>query len=129
MSAASGTEHPALKGQQFIALTTYRKAGAAVTTPVWFAHLGGRLYIWTGANSGKVKRLRNNPQVELAPSDAGGKPLGEKLAGRGRILPEVDWRAPLQAMQRKYGLQFWFFRTFARLRGGKSTFLEIELDG
>lgn len=122
-------EHPALKGQQFIALTTYRKTGVAVTTPVWFAQNGARLCVWTGADSGKVKRLRNNPQVQLAPSDAAGKPRGESLRGRARILPEGEWPPAFRAMQRKYGLRFWFFRTMAMLRGGQNAFLEIELEG
>ena len=66
------TDHPfelLLQGHKFIALSTYRKSGQPVVTPVWFTQRDGKLYVWTGASSGKVKRLRNNPHVSLATSD------------------------------------------------------------
>ena len=47
-------------GRNYLNLETYRKSGVAVRTPVWFAEQGGILYLYTLADSGKVKRIRNN---------------------------------------------------------------------
>ena len=66
----------ALANQQFMNLITVRKSGAEIPTPVWFVQSGDRLYVMTGNNAGKVKRIRNNPQVQVAPSDRAGTPLG-----------------------------------------------------
>ncbi|MFM7677639.1 MAG: PPOX class F420-dependent oxidoreductase, partial [Roseiflexaceae bacterium] len=66
----------ALANQEFMNLITQRKSGADVATPVWFAQDGDRLYVMTGRTAGKVKRIRNNPRVQVAPSDRAGTPLG-----------------------------------------------------
>ena len=59
----------ALVGAQFLVLTTFRQNGEAVPTTVWFAERDGKLYITTGAEAGKLKRIRSTPRVTLAPSD------------------------------------------------------------
>ncbi len=116
-----------LQDQKFIALATYRKSGEAVVTPVWFTHLDGKLYVWTGSSSGKVKRLRNNPRVSLAPSDFSGKPLGDDLTGLVSFPPESEWKMLTGHFQSKYGLQFSFFSGMSRLRGQRDNlFLEIS---
>ena len=56
-----------LSGAQYMSLRTFRKSGVAVTTPVWFAETGGKLYFLTANDAGKVKRIRNNQQVTVAP--------------------------------------------------------------
>jgi Pyridoxamine 5'-phosphate oxidase. len=68
-----------LAGHQYMNLTTFRKNGQPVPTPVWFAQEGDRIYVVTQAASGKVKRIRANPRVQLTPSDARGKPLGATI--------------------------------------------------
>ncbi len=65
------------ENQQFLNIETFRKSGAGVKTPVWFAQDGKTLYVWTQADSGKAKRIRINPDVKIAPSKADGTPLGE----------------------------------------------------
>ncbi len=57
--------------------------GTGVVTPVW-----GKLYVWTGADSWKVKRIRNNGRVRLVPSDARGNPEGE-WEEQNKLLREV----------------------------------------
>jgi PPOX class probable F420-dependent enzyme len=52
-----------LTGYECVCLTTFRKNGEAVPTPVWFAESDGKLYIYTANSSGKVKRIRNNASV------------------------------------------------------------------
>jgi len=92
-----------LQKHQYILLTTFRKSGEAVPTPVWFASLDGKLYVWTQAISGKAKRLRKGGLVQFAPSTFSGKPLGITCDGTARILPRDKEAAPAQAFIRKYG--------------------------
>ncbi len=84
---APSSPFDALGGERYVRLSTFRKSGAAVPTPVWFARLGENLYVVTGRNTGKVKRIRNNPDVTLAPSDFGGRP---KASGEDPIRDRAD---------------------------------------
>ncbi len=85
----------ALQGHAYANLTTLRRDGTPAVTPVWFALEGGRLYVVTTAESGNVKRIRNNPQVLVAPCTAGGKALAPGVGGMARIPPPPSgrWRA------------------------------------
>lgn len=95
-----------LQGQQFINLTTYRKNGQPVVTTVWFAQAGDRLVGTTMRQSGKIKRLRNQPQVSFAPSTATGQVLGEALPGVARVLPPEEEEAARTALRAKYGAHY-----------------------
>src|SRR5215470_15122623 len=55
------------QGQKYLSLTSFRKSGVPVRTPVWFAEAEGKLYLFTNPKSGKAKRIRNNPRVLIAP--------------------------------------------------------------
>ena len=114
-----------LKKNQFINLTTFRKTGAAVPTPVWFAEVGGKLYGTTSPQAGKLKRIRNNPKVTVAPCTVGGKPLGEAIEAVARILPPEEFPLANNALKRKYGLQYLFLTFSMKLRGGKQIFWEV----
>ena len=91
-----------LRGSNYIDLVTFRKTGAGVHTPVWFAEADGRLYIFTRPDAGKMKRIRNNPRVEVAPSTMRGRPLGPHVTATARIAS--DQAAGRQAIRRKYWL-------------------------
>jgi len=95
-----------LAGAEFLVLTTYRRSGDGVPTTVWFAEADGKLYITTSAGAGKAKRIRNNPQVALAPSDARGATSAPAFAARARVLPETDFDVAEAALHAKYGAQF-----------------------
>lgn len=101
-----------LKGRRYMSLTTFRKNGQAVSTPVWFADVGGKLYVTTSRVSGKVKRLRNNPAITVAPCTASGKVLGPTTAGTARLLPDSEASAAEQALAAKYG---WQKRLFSKI--------------
>ena len=58
-----------LERTTYLSLTTFRRDGRPVATPVWFALDGDSILIWTGANAGKAKRIRNNPNVMVAACD------------------------------------------------------------
>ena len=94
-----------LQDEQYISVTTYRRDGRAVPTPVWFALDGGKILVWTGASTGKMKRIRNNPRVEVAPCTARGKPTGAAFAATARILPAADVGRTEGLLDRKYGLR------------------------
>lgn len=97
------------KNHQFMNLTTFRKSGAAVSTPVWFAQDGNRLVMTTSATAGKARRIRNNPRVELAPSDMRGKLLGDAVPAQARILQGDEAKAAEKLLKKKYGLQWTMF--------------------
>ena len=75
-----------LAKQKHIALETYRKTGEPVRTPVWPMVDNGLVYVVTRSHTGKVKRLRNNPSVRIAPSSFGGEPKGEWVEGTARFV-------------------------------------------
>ena len=84
----------------FALLTTFRKNGDAVPTTMWFAHDQGKLYMVTSATVGKIKRIRNNGRVLLAPCDVGGKVLGSRLKPMltnclqlNMSMPTLSWPA------------------------------------
>jgi PPOX class probable F420-dependent enzyme len=92
---------------QFVVLTTYRKDGMPVPTTVWFAHDQGRLYVITHTNSGKMKRLRANGRVTLAPSDRVGNLLGDQYVDGHAHEAISDERAYARALlEQKYGPMF-----------------------
>src|ERR1700685_1618623 len=80
-----------IPGQKYTSLTTLRKSGVAVPTPIWFGEEGDRLYVMTRSDSGKYKRIRNNPRVRIAPCTMRGKITGPEFDADARILPPEDW--------------------------------------
>jgi PPOX class probable F420-dependent enzyme len=96
---------PDLGREQCITLTTFRKTGQAVTTPVWFAERLGTIYVGTHADAGKLKRLRHTARVTLAPCTYTGKVTGSVSEGNARILTESEEStAASAALAKKYGL-------------------------
>ena len=73
-----------LEGHKYVSLTTFRRGGEVVPTTLWFALADGRLYATTPPGSGKMKRVRNDPQVILTPCNAWGRPRGESVEGLAR---------------------------------------------
>jgi PPOX class probable F420-dependent enzyme len=113
----------------FIALTTYRKNGTPVMTPVWFIQQDGKLFVWTAIDSGKVKRLKKNPQVQLGPSNHSGKLLGAIQKGSAHIAKEVEYPALDKAFKAKYGWQVKLFSLLWKIQGHKHTYIEITSPG
>jgi len=94
----------AIQGQKYISLTTFRKNGAGVATPVWFGEVDGKLYVMTRSDMGKTKRIRNNAQVKVAPCTVRGKVTGAEFAATARILPAAEHARARKAINRKYWL-------------------------
>lgn len=82
-----------LSQHKFISLTTYRKNGDPVSTPVVFAEHKGKIYVITGRNTGKIKRLLMNPAVILTPCDQVGNPTGISFDGYVRVMSQQEGEA------------------------------------
>jgi uncharacterized protein len=94
----------AFENKEYIRLETVKRNGQLVPTPVWFIVDEGRLFVRSYANSGKVKRMRNNPHVRVTPSDAVGKPHGVTIDGTA-VRANGDMEIKIsQQLYRKYGL-------------------------
>jgi uncharacterized protein len=107
---------PDLAKAQCIALTTFRKSGKAVTTPVMFAQRGEVIYVGTRADAGKLKRLRSSARVRLAPCDYGGKITGAVCEGSARILASPEEQAAASdALAKKFGFMLPLTRNAWRL--------------
>jgi len=93
-----------IHGQRYISLATFRKTGVPVYTPIWFAEENDKLYFMTNSKLGKVKRLRNNQQVKIAPCTLRGKITGPEFRATARILPREDAARIRRAINAKYWL-------------------------
>ena len=120
---------PTPEDSRYIALTTYRRDGRGVTTPVWAAALDGRLYVVTAESAGKVRRVRATGRVRFAPCNANGRRiLGEWQEGTARIVQDDPGRREaLDALQRKYGWQFSLATLLSRLRGTERRRVVLEV--
>jgi PPOX class probable F420-dependent enzyme len=110
-------------GRNYLNLETLKRSGDAVRTPVWFAAapMPGNatprtLYIYTLENTGKIKRIRNNPRVRIAPCDARGNLKGEWVEARARLLSGDDADRANRILTQKYLLKRIFdFLSFFRV--------------
>ncbi len=118
-----------LPNSRYIALTTYRRDGRPVTTPVWSAPLAGNLYVVTAESTGKARRLRATGRVRFAACNMNGRRiLGDWEEGTGRIVQdEARYREALAALRRKYGWQLSLARLINRLRGVDRDRVVLEL--
>jgi uncharacterized protein len=110
----------ALADEQYVLLTTTRRSGVAVPTPVWVARDGDTLVVTTGAQSGKVKRMRHTPAVTLQACDRAGTPRpGTPIVDAVATVHDDDEsRERLEkALNEKYGLQYAAIRAMGKLRG------------
>ena len=102
---------------KYLSLTTMKKDGSEVATPVWVARDGDELVVITNATSGKAKRIRNNGQVRLAPCDMRGRINGASVTGIARLTDSTDTQAVASLVQRKYGLAYTAIGWLEKLRG------------
>jgi uncharacterized protein len=114
--------------ENYLNLETCKRDGTPVLTPVWFAEESTVLYVYSLADAGKVKRIRNNPSVRVAPCDMRGKLKGEWVDGHARILDGAEVEHPNRLLDQKYGIMKGFGNLTSKLLGRKRTFIAIELD-
>jgi PPOX class probable F420-dependent enzyme len=95
---------------KYLNVETFKKSGEGVKTPVWFAadpsvqlnSSAAKLFVYSIGVSGKVKRIRNNPRVRIAPCTAGGKLLGDWVEARAEIVTGVEAEKGMQFLNKKY---------------------------
>ncbi len=106
---SSDSAFAALGDEQFLSLTTFRKSRDRVSSPMWVARDGDALIMFTPQASGKVKRLRNSPRVEVRPCDRMGR-VKEGVGPVGGVAEVLADEAALERaigmIRRKYGLQY-----------------------
>jgi uncharacterized protein len=114
---------------KYINLETFRKTGVGVRTPVWFVQLPERLifYVYSEADAGKVKRVRNNPKVRVAPCNFRGELRGAWVDARARICDPEEASRGQQLLRRKYGWLKKLGDLFGRMLRHQNAVLAVEL--
>lgn len=113
----------ALADEQYVLLTTTRRSGVLVPTPVWVARHEDALLVTTGAEAGKVKRVRHTPRVTLQACDRVGTPLAGApvVEAHASVHDDDETRAHLEAaLSEKYGVQYAAIRAMGKLRGRRA---------
>lgn len=101
---------------KYLSLTTFKRDGAAVSTPVWVARDGDDLVVITSAGSGKAKRIRNSGRVEIAPCDMRGKVTGPSLQANAQLTDSTGTTRIEGQIKRKYGMQYTAIGLLEKLR-------------
>ncbi len=118
-----------LDSESYINLVTYRRNGKSVETPVWFAARRGKLYVFTESRAGKVKRLRNDARIRIAPCGIRGKRKGAWIEGSARQVDDPELvRGAYEALSGKYGWQMRLTDFVSRLAGRIDQRAILELD-
>lgn len=112
--------------QRTVLLTTYRRDGTAVGTPVNIVVDSERAFVRTFDTAWKLKRIRNNPTVEIAPSTIRGKPTGAAVGARARVLGGSEAEHASRLLNRKYPILHGVLVPLThRLRGNKTIHIEL----
>lgn len=116
-----------LADSKYILLTSFRKSGEGVATAVWAAPDGDRLLVWTPTDSWKVKRILNNPRVEVAVCDVRGRPKSDSVFGTAEILDPQGTERARAAIAKKYGIPGWIGVKASILRRGRKGTVGIAI--
>jgi uncharacterized protein len=115
-----------LRGHKYCLLISFRRSGEPVPTPVWFGlDTDGRLFVRTEAGAAKVKRIRADSRVRVAPATSRGKPTGPLAAGVARVLPGDDEAHAERALQANYGLGRRLYEGVSEPLGVHTVYLEV----
>ncbi|GGQ12086.1 PPOX class F420-dependent oxidoreductase [Streptomyces mutabilis] len=112
---------------KYLLVTTYRKNGTPVATPVWVVRDGDALGVWTVADSGKVKRVRNRADVLVGPCDVRGRPTGDQVPATAEICAPVTTGRYRRLIARKYGVVGRLTLLGSRLRRGSAGTVGIRI--
>jgi PPOX class probable F420-dependent enzyme len=122
-----------LAKSKYISLTTFRRDGTPVATPVWVAQQGDELVVYTARSSGKAKRLRNSGRVLVAPCDMRGRVTGDAVEGTARLQDEAETEVTISLIRQRYGIQarflFWWDGRHAGGAIGSQVGIAIRVGG
>jgi PPOX class probable F420-dependent enzyme len=104
---------------KYLLVTTFRRTGVPVATPVWVARDGDELVIWSAVDTGKIKRIRNNAAVEVAACDFRGKPSSPTVKGTARLLDGSASDRARHIIRSKYGFVGWASFLGSTIRRGR----------
>src|SRR5512132_498209 len=107
---------PAAFPGKYLSLTSFRRDGTGVATPVWFVETGGRLLVATDAASYKVRRIRRDPRVTITPCTATGRLRGIPVPASAELLPDAEVARVERLMARKYRVDLLVIRPFRALQ-------------
>jgi PPOX class probable F420-dependent enzyme len=113
-------------GHKYLNLETYRRRGTPVLTPVWFAEDKGIFYIYSLADAAKIKRIRREPRVRIAPCSFRGDLLGEWVSGKARIAEGQEAARGDELLDQKYGWQRKIGNLWRRIVPKKRAVVVIE---
>ena len=126
-SPGSAADFSALRGRKYALVVSFKRSGDPVPTPVWFGlDDGGRLYFRSEPRTAKVRRIRNDPHVLVAPCNPRGKPLGPAAEGRARLLPPEENERAEAAIQSNYGLGRRIYETPLDRVGMEVVYVEVS---
>ena len=119
-----------MRGHKYCLLVTFKRDGSAVPTPVWFGiDADGRLYVRTGRDVAKVRRLRNDPRVRVAACTVRGKPLSDAIEGTARVVAAGEEEHAEAALRSNYGLGRRLYEGVGDAVGGvEAVYLEVAPD-
>ena len=109
---------------KYINLETYKKNGKVVSTPVWFVIEDKKVFVITRSGTGKVKRLRNNPNVRISPCNFRGKLKGKWVNGTASFQDSLEYERIMNLRNKKYGFQSKLASLFTI---GKGNFILISI--
>ncbi|MGW0969149.1 PPOX class F420-dependent oxidoreductase [Streptomyces sp. NPDC002516] len=112
---------------KYLLITSFRKNGTGVATPVWVVRDGAALGAWTVADSWKVKRIRNRADVLVGSCDVRGRPTGEAVPATAEILDAAETARYRKLLARKYGVMGRLTLLGSRLRRGDSGTVGIRI--
>jgi PPOX class probable F420-dependent enzyme len=111
----------------YLLVTSYRKDGRAVPTPVWVVRDGDAIAIWTVRDSGKVKRIRRDGTVLVGPCDLRGRLTGQEVPGQATILTPTESARIKELLKHKYGLTGRITLWGSKIRRGEDGTLGIRI--
>lgn len=116
-----------LSSYEFVLFTTMRKSGVGVPTAMWFVYEQGKLYMVTGRTTGKIKRMRTNGRVSVAPCDLMGNVLGPQIEAYAHELPVAQHAHADALLAQKYGKEYEMDSSGEGGEEYEETFIEIVI--
>ncbi|GAA2801386.1 PPOX class F420-dependent oxidoreductase [Crossiella cryophila] len=117
-----------LRSAKYLLLTTFRRDGTAVDTPVWVVAEGELLYAWSNASAGKIKRLRRDGAVRVAPCTVRGSQTGPAVPATATLVDAEHTAKVVRMINKKYGLIGRLTTLRANPAAGRTIGIRIELD-
>ncbi|GAA2034639.1 PPOX class F420-dependent oxidoreductase [Polymorphospora rubra] len=121
------TDLESLGNEKYVLLTTFRRDGRAVPTPVWAVRDGDSLAVWTVADSGKVKRIRRSGEATVAACDVRGKPHSAAVSARASLIDPASTERVRGLLRKKYGIFGQLVMLGSRIRRGAQGTVGIRI--